>query len=752
MSVVDTLPADIEVDTSDTPICSTADKSPLKLLGSTILPFTICGNTISNKFYVTVQPLAHPMIIGQDIMAKTNLTLRFSKPESQLRGNDNMSVSSVKDPGDWKKLPEGWMVNDVIMSNDKLHIVSAKSCTPGSCPPYRFYVGVNPAIIKDSSRAEKMGALKPHKNLSEAPPEALEAGRRCFEQWRSEGRLVSTDVHSAISITNWYMVGGDSRRYRPVFPFIHLNRNLRSALGNEPFPQALIATLVDKSRCFSHCTVNDLSDAYMHLWLLPSNWPMFTVNVTPLSDTVDLCEFHCLPYGPSHCPRLLETCLQWLLKKYMSDTESSEIKSYMDDIALFSNYPDLTAEARLAKVCQNHDLILKASKRQEITDGDSKMLGQQYTDNGENMTLCPSKLAQFKARSPQKESSYADLLSSLGSLDESTVIPAWPAALKHAAQGLVARERSATGSPWSGHCSHELRDLVKRWHSMVSELPKEAFILHRCFDFDAPLHVYTDAAKYAGGYLLRQNGHDLLQRVHIHSSADAQLPIVCLEARILYRAFASVHHLEEVVEQTFRAGRPASSSSKDAKPILMKYMAMTNVLYDPEDFNRRIFIERVPGDRNPADALTRHDLLRQFVSFASSTSLEVCSASNEVPILNTQRPFGEDDALSLGVTSCSIQVTDTQKVYGSSTTLPSTSTVRNHQQNDATIKSLTENLLRCQSLPEAVNSSYSHVWHTLLLRDGLLSRQIPADYGSNISDVVVVPTTHTRGRCAALLP
>ncbi|KAF4752558.1 hypothetical protein FOZ63_023434, partial [Perkinsus olseni] len=177
---------------------------------------------------------------------------------------------------------------------------------------HRFYVGINPSLVKWPSRAEQLGGLKPHPALKKADLKAREAADKCFKQWIEEGRLRPAELRPSSSTTNWYIVGGDSRRYRPVFTFIHLNRHLRKAFGRKsPFAQSLIAVLIEKARCFRRLVVNDVRDAYMHLWVLPSNRSLYTVNITPFNDTPNPYEFWCLPYGPSHCPRCLECVLQW---------------------------------------------------------------------------------------------------------------------------------------------------------------------------------------------------------------------------------------------------------------------------------------------------------------------------------------------------------------------------------------------------------------------------------------------------------
>ncbi|KAF4749080.1 hypothetical protein FOZ63_012159, partial [Perkinsus olseni] len=312
--------------------------------------------------------------------------------------------------------------------------------------------------------------------------------------------------------------------------------------------------------------------------------------------------------------------------------------SYMDDLVIFSHEKDIDVEHQLHQLCGNYDLNLKPTKRQVLTEGDITLLGVMFIDGGKYITVPSVKFEKFQTKVPAKDCTYADLLSTLGSLDESPAIPPWALALKHFAQSLVARERADRSVHWSAKCTDELRELVLAWHSMVVSIPRQSFVLYRLYDYLRPLHVYTDAAKRAGGFILRQDGRDLLQRVYIFTESEANLPIVCLEAHTLYRAFAAVHQLElagrrrfpEVhyhvdnvaVEATFRVGRPATHTNKDAKPILAKYVAMVNALYDPLDFGRSIYLQRVSTQQNPADALTRHELLTRFVKFADAKSIE----------------------------------------------------------------------------------------------------------------------------------
>ncbi|KAF4758170.1 hypothetical protein FOZ63_011745, partial [Perkinsus olseni] len=226
----------------------------------------------------------------------------------------------------------------------------------GDTPSKRAYVGFNPALEKDPRRAEQLGALRPHKRLSRATPEASAAGEKCFEQ-----SLLSSGFRKA------------------------------------GYNQALTSTLIDKSRCYPYVILNDVQDAYMHLWLLPSNRRCFTVNTTPLSDEPTLYEFCCLPYGPSHCPRVLEVTLQWLVHHNFKGDESFELASFMDDLAIFSHVENPPVERELAAICKDHDLMFKPTKRQALTETDSNMLGVAYIESGRYITMPPQKLGVLKS-------------------------------------------------------------------------------------------------------------------------------------------------------------------------------------------------------------------------------------------------------------------------------------------------------------------------------------------------------------------
>ncbi|KAF4649650.1 paraneoplastic Ma antigen, partial [Perkinsus chesapeaki] len=545
-STLSRLPANQTVDVSDTLNCLTAAKSPLYTLGSTVLNFTLAGTELTSKFYVAASPMITPMILGRDILTKANITLRFQNVTSTTSrvGETPNGVALVHT--DWRALPSGWLQDEIVLSNNKLHIVTAKRDEVGGSSQRRFFVGVNPALIKPPSRAEQLGSLRLHKNLRNAGAEEIAAAERSFRRWREEGRLQHGCLGTESSTTSWYVTGGSGRRYRPVFTFLHLNRHLRAAFGNDPFAQVLISMLVDKTRCYKYTVVNDLADAYMHLWLLPSNWHLFTVNTTPFSETPTIEEFHCLPYGPSFCPRILETCLQWLLQhnKAQIDDCGYELWSYMDDIVIFSDKPVVEPEAQLQRLCEGYDLYLKATKRQDILHGDTLLLGQKYISDGDYLSLAEEKLNSFKLRGPSDNATFADLLGTLGSLSESPAIPPWSLALKHAAQALVSRERAAQHATWSSSCPKRLIELIRTWHGLVSETPIDEFKVPRLLDFDEPLHIFTDAARHAGGYIIRQSGQDLIQRVHIFSTRESSLPIVCLEGLVLYRAFSAVHRLE----------------------------------------------------------------------------------------------------------------------------------------------------------------------------------------------------------------
>ncbi|KAF4722716.1 paraneoplastic Ma antigen, partial [Perkinsus olseni] len=189
-SVLSFLPIDYSINTSDAPFCKTANLDQLETLGSVVLSIWLQGHHISHKFYV------------------------------------------VKN---WRALPDGWKVKEVVHDDNKLYIVAAQPVLDKDGQhPARFYVAFNPDLIKPPSRAEQLGALRPHKKLLEATNGAQDAAKGIFKQWIHEGRLCPA--------------------------------------------KALISTLITKSRCYSYVTLNDLRDAFMHLWILPSNRQYYLVN------------------------------------------------------------------------------------------------------------------------------------------------------------------------------------------------------------------------------------------------------------------------------------------------------------------------------------------------------------------------------------------------------------------------------------------------------------------------------------------
>ncbi|KAF4650589.1 hypothetical protein FOL47_001040 [Perkinsus chesapeaki] len=176
---------------------------------------------------------------------------------------------------------------------------------------------------------------------------------------------------------------------------------------------------------------------------------------------------------------------------------------------------------------------------------------------------------------------------------------------------------------------------------------------------------------------------------------------------------------------TFKAGRPSSSSSKDAKPILAKYMAMVNVLFSPLQFGRRIFIERISTSENPADSLTRHPLLTKFLVFAKSSIVEVCSVSSSPP--------GNGPLYGTMIT------TTLHSVAAVCAVLPSLSDRAEKQEEDNQIQQVRE-AISCHDKPkQQVHPSYMLVWHTLLVREGLLMRHVPTTASLHPNDVAVVP-------------
>ncbi|KAF4741578.1 hypothetical protein FOZ62_002401, partial [Perkinsus olseni] len=245
------------------------------------------------------------------------------------------------------------------------------------------------------------------------------------------------------------------------------------------------------------------------------------------------------------------------------------------------------------------------------------------------------------------------------------------------------------------------------------------------------------------------DGVNYLERVHVFSTAESHLPIACLEAHILYKGFAMVHRLEiaarrrfnkvyyhvdnVAVEVTFSAGRPASFSNKDAKPILLKYLSMTHALFDPLDFNRRIFVERVATQDNPADDLTRNRLLQRFIDFAKNKDLDVTAVSSEPR-------FDNDDTLPDRLQDCGVLVAaieDTSPMHP----LPSMAEICHQQSIDRNIKQAVSLLTQDgkELIPASIPAVFRLVWSTLLVRHGLLWRHLPAHDPRYITDVVLVP-------------
>ncbi|KAF4702831.1 hypothetical protein FOZ63_009385, partial [Perkinsus olseni] len=158
---------------------------------------------------------------------------------------------------------------------------------------------------------------------------------------------------------------------------------------------------------------------------------------------------------------------------------------------------------------------------------------------------------------------------------------------------------------------------------------------------------------------------------------------------------------------------------------LAKYMAMANVLFEPLEFGRRIFIERVDTAQNPADALTRHPLLNKFLAFAKSATVEVCAVSSEPT--GYIGPYGVEPEVCAAVSNVR------------SAALPSLSDIANEQRSDPQIQ-VVKTCLSDHTPPcPQVHRSYILVWHTLLVREGLLMRHISAVSGVHPNDVIVVP-------------
>ncbi|KAF4650587.1 hypothetical protein FOL47_001038, partial [Perkinsus chesapeaki] len=314
------LPVDVKVNRLDSPCCTTATRSSLVTIGAVVLLVKLGNKKVEHKFYVSSSTLVYPVILGRDILTTCRITITFDSKPRPTTEPPIVALNEARcDQENWKQLPKDWVVDEIVLENNDIYIVAAKHLAndDGMGDKHRFYVGINPALVPKPSRAEQLGGLKPQPALRKADSQAKEAADKCFKQWIEEGRLQPTKLDPSTSTTNWYVVGGDTRRYRPVFTFTHLNRHLRRAFGRRsPFAQN-IAVLIEKARCYKRLVVNDVKDAYMHLWVLPSNRHLYTVNIAPFDDSPSLYEFWCLPYGPSHCPRCLECVLQWLLQKHM---------------------------------------------------------------------------------------------------------------------------------------------------------------------------------------------------------------------------------------------------------------------------------------------------------------------------------------------------------------------------------------------------------------------------------------------------
>ncbi|KAF4742646.1 paraneoplastic Ma antigen [Perkinsus olseni] len=176
--------------------------------------------------------LLYPVILGRDLVRANNLGIAFDDLSIGEKSQSSV-VAAVNQ--NWRALPDGWKVKEVVHDDNKLYIVAAQPVLDKDGQhPARFYVAFNPDLIKPPSRAEQLGALRPHKKLLEATNGAQDAAKGIFKQWIHEGRLCPA--------------------------------------------KALISTLITKSRCYSYVTLNDLRDAFMHLWILPSNRQYYLVN------------------------------------------------------------------------------------------------------------------------------------------------------------------------------------------------------------------------------------------------------------------------------------------------------------------------------------------------------------------------------------------------------------------------------------------------------------------------------------------
>ncbi|KAF4680771.1 hypothetical protein FOZ60_012992 [Perkinsus olseni] len=186
--VLGELPVSFRLNTADKLLCTTANMSKLHTLGSVVLDFLVGSSLLSGKFYISASPLVTPIIIGRDVMAASGMTVRFENRGASAGLESASAALTPRDYDDWKTLPPGWEVDEVVYSTSKVYIVSARRSGPASedQPKHRFYVGVNPSMVKDPSRAEQLGAVRAHKKLLEASKEARQA---------SDGRYVRERSH-----------------------------------------------------------------------------------------------------------------------------------------------------------------------------------------------------------------------------------------------------------------------------------------------------------------------------------------------------------------------------------------------------------------------------------------------------------------------------------------------------------------------------------------------------------------------------
>ncbi|KAF4724279.1 hypothetical protein FOZ63_010398, partial [Perkinsus olseni] len=172
---------------------------------------------------------------------------------------------------------------------------------------------------------------------------------------------------------------------------------------------------------------------------------------------------------------------------------------------------------------------------------------------------------------------------------------------------------------------------------------------------------------------------------------------------------------------------------KDAKPILQKYLAMAHELFQPHDFGRRIFIERVCTSQNPADSLTRHYLLHQFVKFARASD-------DDFPAVDTDV---KKDYSTAAVYSDYRRLPQVALVAAAgengSHTLPTPNAIKEGQHQDHQLQVILSTLQQHREPPDGVDRAYTLVWNTLVVRDGILRRLLPATHGAGLAEVVVVP-------------